>query len=146
MNSLCASIAWDEARFGLSLDLERFMIVATSDFNMGAMENKGLNIFNNLLNIKTQLNNGRCVMLGIMVYSSFMTNTALRTGVIPIPNPRTERLLGGHAIALSGWNDDTKRFSFRNSWGTRVGNQGTFTIPYDYICNPNLSGDAWYVN
>jgi hypothetical protein len=39
-------VAWDEARFGLPLDLERFMIVATSDFNMGAMENKGLNIFN----------------------------------------------------------------------------------------------------
>jgi aminopeptidase N len=46
MNSLMASVAWDEARFGLSLDLERFMIVATSDFNMGAMENKGLNVFN----------------------------------------------------------------------------------------------------
>ncbi len=46
MNSLMASIAWDEARYGLSLDLERFMIVAVSDFNMGAMENKGLNIFN----------------------------------------------------------------------------------------------------
>ncbi len=46
MNSLMASIAWDETRFGLPLDLERFMIVATSDFNMGAMENKGLNIFN----------------------------------------------------------------------------------------------------
>jgi aminopeptidase N len=46
MNSLMASVAWDEARFSLPLDLERFMIVATSDFNMGAMENKGLNIFN----------------------------------------------------------------------------------------------------
>ena len=46
MNSLMASVAWDEARFGLSLDLDRFMIVATSDFNMGAMENKGLNVFN----------------------------------------------------------------------------------------------------
>jgi aminopeptidase N len=46
MNSLMASVAWDEARFGLSLDLERFMIVAVGDFNMGAMENKGLNIFN----------------------------------------------------------------------------------------------------
>ncbi|PUE31555.1 aminopeptidase N [Limnohabitans sp. Jir72] len=46
MNSLMASVAWDETRFGLPLDLERFMIVATSDFNMGAMENKGLNIFN----------------------------------------------------------------------------------------------------
>ncbi|MBX3618656.1 MAG: aminopeptidase N [Rhizobacter sp.] len=46
MNSLIASVVWDEARFGLPLDLERFMIVAVGDFNMGAMENKGLNIFN----------------------------------------------------------------------------------------------------
>ena len=46
MESLIKSIAWDESRFGLELDLERFMIVAVSDFNMGAMENKGLNIFN----------------------------------------------------------------------------------------------------
>src|SRR5262245_30435432 len=46
MNSLMASIAWDEARFGLALDLERFMVVAVDDFNMGAMENKGLNLFN----------------------------------------------------------------------------------------------------
>ncbi|MFN0186641.1 MAG: aminopeptidase N, partial [Aquabacterium sp.] len=46
MNSLIASVAWDEARFGLSLDLDRFMIVAVDDFNMGAMENKGLNLFN----------------------------------------------------------------------------------------------------
>ncbi len=46
MNALIHSVIWDEARFGLPLDLERFMIVATSDFNMGAMENKGLNIFN----------------------------------------------------------------------------------------------------
>ncbi len=46
MSALVASIAWDESRFGLSLDLERFMIVAVDDFNMGAMENKGLNIFN----------------------------------------------------------------------------------------------------
>ena len=46
MNSLIASLVWDEARFKLPLDLERFMIVAVEDFNMGAMENKGLNLFN----------------------------------------------------------------------------------------------------
>lgn len=46
MNSLIAAIRWDEKRFDLELDLDRFMIVAVSDFNMGAMENKGLNIFN----------------------------------------------------------------------------------------------------
>ena len=46
MDSLIASIRWDEKRYGLELDLDRFMIVAVGDFNMGAMENKGLNIFN----------------------------------------------------------------------------------------------------
>ncbi|MFA9218613.1 MAG: aminopeptidase N, partial [Sphingomonadaceae bacterium] len=46
MQSLKNSIRWDEQRFGLELDLDRFMIVAVGDFNMGAMENKGLNIFN----------------------------------------------------------------------------------------------------
>ncbi len=40
------AITWDETRFGRELDLDRYMIVATADFNMGAMENKGLNIFN----------------------------------------------------------------------------------------------------
>ena len=46
MQSLIKSIRWDEERYGLELDLDRFMIVAVGDFNMGAMENKGLNIFN----------------------------------------------------------------------------------------------------
>lgn len=46
MHSLKAAMAWDEEVFGLEYDLDVFNIVAVSDFNMGAMENKGLNIFN----------------------------------------------------------------------------------------------------
>ena len=46
MASLKRAIEWDQRRYGLELDLDRFMIVASNDFNMGAMENKGLNIFN----------------------------------------------------------------------------------------------------
>ena len=46
MESLKASMRWDEQRFGRCYDLDEFNIVAVSDFNMGAMENKGLNIFN----------------------------------------------------------------------------------------------------
>src|SRR5690606_3543910 len=46
LDCLERSVRWDEQRFGLELDLDRFMIVAARDFNMGAMENKGLNIFN----------------------------------------------------------------------------------------------------
>jgi aminopeptidase N len=44
--SLRAAMRWDEERYGLEYDLDIYMIVAVDDFNMGAMENKGLNIFN----------------------------------------------------------------------------------------------------
>ncbi len=46
MDSLKRSMRWDELAFGREYDLDVFMIVAVSDFNMGAMENKGLNVFN----------------------------------------------------------------------------------------------------
>ncbi|HCH2587291.1 TPA: aminopeptidase N [Vibrio parahaemolyticus] len=46
MTSLINSMKWDEERFGLEYDLDIYMIVAVDFFNMGAMENKGLNIFN----------------------------------------------------------------------------------------------------
>jgi len=46
LDCLARAMRWDEQRFGLELDLDRFMVVAARDFNMGAMENKGLNIFN----------------------------------------------------------------------------------------------------
>ena len=49
MESLKRAMRWDEERFGLEYDLDVFNIVAVSDFNMGAMENKGLNIFNDKL-------------------------------------------------------------------------------------------------
>ncbi|WEM43863.1 aminopeptidase N [Photobacterium sp. DA100] len=56
MTSLINSMKWDEERFGLEYDLDIYMIVAVDFFNMGAMENKGLNVFNSkyvLANAKT---------------------------------------------------------------------------------------------
>lgn len=61
MNSLKASMVWDEKVYGREYDLDIFMIVAVDDFNMGAMENKGLNIFNTscvLANPKTTTDGG----------------------------------------------------------------------------------------
>ena len=49
MDALKRSMRWDETAFGREYDLDRFMIVAVRDFNFGAMENKGLNIFNSSL-------------------------------------------------------------------------------------------------
>ena len=94
-----------------------------------------------LLNMKLALSSNKSIILGIYVYSSFQSPTALKTGNIPIPNPRREILLGGHCICLTGY--DASCFTFRNSWGSSVGNKGTFRIPFAYITNVNLSGDAW---
>ncbi len=49
MQSLKRAMRWDEESYGLEYDLDTFMIVAIDDFNMGAMENKGLNVFNSAL-------------------------------------------------------------------------------------------------
>ena len=46
MEALKKAMRWDEEKYGREYDLDIYMIVAVSDFNMGAMENKGLNIFN----------------------------------------------------------------------------------------------------
>ncbi|CAN0448631.1 unnamed protein product, partial [Discosporangium mesarthrocarpum] len=46
MESLKAAMRWDEQAFGLEYDLDIYNVVAVNDFNMGAMENKGLNVFN----------------------------------------------------------------------------------------------------
>eukprot|EP00931_Biecheleriopsis_adriatica_P065494 TRINITY_DN40015_c0_g1_i1.p1 TRINITY_DN40015_c0_g1~~TRINITY_DN40015_c0_g1_i1.p1 ORF type:complete len:1017 (-),score=262.98 TRINITY_DN40015_c0_g1_i1:64-3090(-) len=51
MLSLQKSMKWDEERFGLEYDLDVYNVVAVNDFNMGAMENKGLNIFNSSLTL-----------------------------------------------------------------------------------------------
>ena len=56
MQALKKAMHWDEIKYGREYDLDIYMIVAVSDFNMGAMENKGLNIFNTqyiLANSKT---------------------------------------------------------------------------------------------
>ena len=53
MESLKRAMRWDETRFGLEYDLDLFNIVAVDDFNMGAMENKSLNIFNSRLVLAT---------------------------------------------------------------------------------------------
>ncbi len=49
MRSLKAAMKWDEERYGLEYDLDLFNIVSVDDFNMGAMENKSLNVFNSRL-------------------------------------------------------------------------------------------------
>jgi C1A family cysteine protease len=91
------------------------------------------------------LNNGYPVIIGFDVYSSFITNSVSRTGMMPYPNTSRESLLGGHAVLIVGYNNATQRFTVRNSWGTSWGDKGYFYMPYQVIQNSRMSGDFWVI-
>lgn len=98
----------------------------------------------NLYELKYCLASGYPVVFGIAVYTSFTFSTVEKTGIVYLPK-KGEKLLGGHAIVLTGYNDDTKRFTFRNSYGTSWGNKGYGTISYDYVTSQNLADDFWVI-
>jgi len=81
---------------------------------------------------------------GIVVYQSFEGDSAVNHGVVPLPAPG-EPMLGGHAVAVVGYDDAARRFLCRNSWGKGWGKKGYFQISYDYLTNPQLAFDAWVI-
>lgn len=91
------------------------------------------------------LSNGYPIIAGFHVYSSFMSANVAKTGKMPYPNIRREKLLGGHAVLIVGYDKIRKVFIVRNSWGARWGNGGYFYMPFDVIKNPNMSGDFWII-
>lgn len=91
------------------------------------------------------LANGLPVSIGFLVYSSFLNQTVSRTGMMPYPNVARESFLGGHAVLLVGYNNNTRRFIARNSWGVGWGDRGYFYMPYGVIENSAMSSDFWVV-
>jgi C1A family cysteine protease len=81
-------------------------------------------------------------VFGFTVYESFESDEVAKTGIVEMPGP-TERVLGGHAVLAVGYDMAAKRFLVRNSWGTEWGQAGTFTMPFAYLADRNLSSDFW---
>lgn len=96
-----------------------------------------------LNDMKTCLAQNYPFIFGIAVYESFEFPGPNRTGMIPMPNKRSEILLGGHALAAMGYDDARQAFLFRNSWGTGWGLAGWAWIPYAYLLDPDLGWDFW---
>lgn len=101
-----------------------------------------------LTNLKTCLFNGQCFVFGFQVYEYFESQQMADTGILQMPQAN-EELLGGHAVMAVGYNDYEQRFLIKNSWGKGWGlkgtNDGYFTMPYEYITNPDLASDFWTV-
>lgn len=85
------------------------------------------------------------IVCGLQIYSSFEDHKVKATGIIPIPNPKVEQYLGGHAIMLAGYNTSKGVFYGRNSWGTDWGQSGYFEIPESFILSSKLTDDFWKI-
>jgi len=91
------------------------------------------------------ITSGYPVTIGFSVYSSFDSPTVAKTGIMPYPNVNKERLLGGHAVLLVGYNKNNNTFIARNSWGTNWGDKGYFYMPFEVIQNTRMSSDFWVI-
>jgi C1A family cysteine protease len=92
--------------------------------------------------MKSCLAEGFGICLGFSVYASFESEEVAKTGIADTPQIG-ERLLGGHAVYVVGYNDTTRRFKVQNSWGDAWGDRGFFYVPYRYFLSPNLAADLW---
>lgn len=98
----------------------------------------------NLDAIRTCITDQYPVVFGFTVFEEFESRSVMDTGLVPIPT-KSSQVLGGHAVMLIGFNDNTKKFRVRNSWGADFGVHGDFFIDYDYLCNEDLAGDFWTI-
>ncbi len=99
-----------------------------------------------LNDLKSILVSGYPISFGITCYSSFMAQSTMDSGLVPMPEPSKEDMVGGHALTIFGYSEEDKTFLIKNSWGTSVGlpsKKGYFKFPYAYILSPDLSSDFW---
>ncbi|MDX6627232.1 MAG: hypothetical protein QOE56_2221 [Solirubrobacterales bacterium] len=83
-------------------------------------------------------------VFGFAVYDSFEGAEVAKTGHAPMPKAN-EAMLGGHAVLAVGYDEAKQWFIVRNSWGTRWGMRGYFTLPYPYLVQPSLASDLWTI-
>jgi len=92
--------------------------------------------------IKQCLAAGFPIVFGMTVYESFESDGVAQTGIVPMP-AASEQTVGGHCMAIVGYNDTTERWIVRNSWGSSWGQAGYCEIPYTYT--DQFASDYWTV-
>jgi C1A family cysteine protease len=94
--------------------------------------------------LKGCLASGYPFVFGFTVYESFESLKVAKTGHASLPKP-DERSIGGHAVMCVGYDDAKQWFIVRNSWGSKWGMKGYFTLPYAYVTAANLASDFWTI-
>jgi C1A family cysteine protease len=137
---VCDEKLWD-------YDIAQFTQQPPTEAYTQAMDHQAT-VYRRVLQVLHQMQgclaSGTPFVFGFSVYESFESQEVAKTGVVPLP-PRSEKLLGGHAVVAVGYDDAQQRFIVRNSWGTGWGMDGYCTMPYGYLTDPSLASDFWAI-
>jgi C1A family cysteine protease len=76
---------------------------------------------------------GKPVVIAARLFNTFMSKETAKTGMVPVPNLRTDKEVGGHAMMAVGFDNKRKLIIVRNSWGTDWADGGYCYMPYDYF-------------
>ena len=106
---------------------------------------RAYNIRNTLPEMQSSLASGIPFTVGILIYDSFMSPSTEKTGIVKLPS-RNDKVIGGHAVLVVGYDNSKQWFIVRNSWGKEWGAAGYFYLPYAYLLNSKLSSNLWTVN
>lgn len=112
----------------------------TAVYDIDASQPQGLH-----QHIKICIMNGYPISVTIAIYESM--NRAEKTGLVPLPNPKEyynhhdpiDPFIGGHEVLIIGYDDQSKRYIFLNSWGSNWGDSGFGYMPYSFAEDPYYS-------
>jgi len=90
--------------------------------------------------LQSALQQGYPIIFSADVFESLESDSTSSSGIVPSPGS-TDKCLGGHAVALVGFN--SQYFIVRNSWGSGVGDGGYYYFPVDYITNTKYCSQFW---
>lgn len=94
----------------------------------------------NTLEMKRSLVINGPFLAGVEVYKSWFNKKPEETGLIPMPKPN-DKLMGGHAVCIVGYDDAKKIFKFKNSWSAKWADRGYGYLPFAYL--DKYCPDAW---
>lgn len=81
------------------------------------------------------------IVFGMVVFESFLDTKS--DGLVSMPDFQKEKILGGHALVITGYDASRSVFEIRNSWGTEWGKEGYGYVPYEYILDRRYASDFW---
>lgn len=128
-------------------DIARFAVAPSAEVIQAGRDNVGVQyarVDQDLTHMRACLADGYPIVIGFTVYESFESSDVAESGQVPMPADG-EEVLGGHCVAIVGYDDARQTFKIRNSWGTGWGAAGYCWMPYAFLTDPNFASDFWTI-